>query len=147
MLRELVRDQIGVMVNDVIATTRANIAEAGVASVAEVRAAGRTLGTFSPDLAAEERDLKRFMYASLYHHSSQVAAADAAKQVVSRLFAAYVDDPQRMGEDWAGRLPAGEPATIRHIGDYIAGMTDRFAIDRYAEIYGRDAVPPELAHA
>src|SRR3546814_854198 len=55
LLRELVRDHIGVMVNDVIATTRANIAEAGVASVAEVRAAGRTLGTFSPDLAAEGR--------------------------------------------------------------------------------------------
>ena len=87
------------------------------------------------------------MYASLYHHPSQVAAADAAKQVVGRLFAAYVDDPRRMGEDWGGRLPEGEAATIRHIGDYIAGMTDRFAIDRYAEIYGRDAVPPELAHA
>ena len=147
LLRELVRDQIGVMVNDVIAATRANVAEAGVASVGEVRAAGRTLGTFSPDLAAKERDLKRFMYASLYHHPSQVAAADAAKQIVGRLFAAYVDDPRRMGEDWAGRLPEGEAATIRHIGDYIAGMTDRFAIDRYAEIYGRDAVPPELAHA
>src|SRR3546814_6542201 len=74
------------------------------------------------------------MYASLYHHSSQVAAADAAKQVVSRLFAAYVDDPQRMGEDWAGRLPAGEPATIRHIGDYIAGMTDRRSEEHTSEL-------------
>src|SRR3546814_6796118 len=101
-----------------------DVCSSDLASVAEVRAAGRTLGTFSPDFAAEERDLKRFMYASLYHHSSQVAAADAAKQVVSRLFAAYADDPQRMGEDWAGRLPAGEPATIRHIGDYIAGRSE-----------------------
>ncbi len=146
LLRELVRDQIGVMVNDVIAATRANVADAGVARVGDVRAAGRTLGTFSPELAAKERDLKRFMYASLYHHPSQVAAADAAKQIVGRLFAAYVDDPRRMGEDWAGRLPEGEAATIRHIGDYIAGMTDRFAIDRYAEIYGRDAVPEPLKH-
>ncbi|MGN6690371.1 MAG: deoxyguanosinetriphosphate triphosphohydrolase, partial [Sphingopyxis sp.] len=44
-------------------------------------------------------------------------------------------------------LPQEECATVRHIGDYIAGMTDRFAIDRYAEIFGRDAVPAALAHA
>src|SRR3546814_535597 len=126
LLRELVRDQIGVMVNDVIAATQGNVAEAGVASVDEVRAAGRTLGGFSPELAAKERDLKRFMYANLYHHPMQVAAADAAQQVISRLFAAYVDDPRHMGADWAARLPDGdESATVRHIGDYIAGMTDR----------------------
>jgi dGTPase len=147
LLRELVRDQIGVMVNDVIAATEANVAAAGVASVDEVRAAGRTLGGFSSRLAAEERDLKRFMYANLYHHPEQVAAAEAANEVVGRLFAAYADDPRLMGEDWSGRLPGEECATNRHIGDYIAGMTDRFAIDRYADIFGRDAVPGALAHA
>src|SRR3546814_5796541 len=135
------------MVNDVIAATQGNVAEAGVASVDEVRAAGRTLGGFSPELAAKERDLKRFMYANLYHHPMQVTAADAAQQVISRLFAAYVDDPRHMGADWAARLPDGdESATVRHIGDYIAGMTDRFAIDRYAGIFGRDAVPEALKH-
>src|SRR3546814_5994386 len=104
------------MVNDVIAATQGNVAEAGVASVDEVRAAGRTLGGFSPELAAKERDLKRFMYANLYHHPMQVAAADAAQQVISRLFAAYVDDPRHMGADWAARLPDGaESATVRHI--------------------------------
>lgn len=147
LLRELVRDQIGVMVNDVIAATEANVAAAGVGSVYEVRAAGRTLGGFSAGLAAEERDLKRFMYANLYHHPEQVAAAEAANEVVGRLFAAYADNPRLMGEDWSGRLPGEECATNRHIGDYIAGMTDRFAIDRYADIFGRDAVPEALAHA
>jgi dGTPase len=147
LLRELVRDQIGVMVNDVIAATEANVAAAGVTSVDEVRAAGRTLGGFSPGLAVEERDLKRFMYTNLYHHPEQVAAAEAANEVVGRLFAAYADDPRLMGEDWSGRLPGELCATVRHIGDYIAGMTDRFAIDRYADIFGRDAVPKALAHA
>lgn len=146
LLRELVRDQIGVMVNDVIAATRANVAEAGVQSVEEVRAAGRPLGGFSLELAAQERDLKRFMYANLYHHPEQIAAAEAANQIVGRLFAAYADDPRRMGADWAGRMPEETGATMRHIGDYIAGMTDRFAIDRYADIFGRDAVPAALAH-
>ncbi|MBJ7501910.1 MAG: deoxyguanosinetriphosphate triphosphohydrolase [Sphingopyxis sp.] len=147
LLRELVRDQIGVMVNDVIAATAANVADAGVASVGEVRAAGRTLGGFSPELAAQERELKRFMYANLYHHPEQLAAAEAANKVVGDLFAAYAADPRLMGGDWPARLPGEECATNRHIGDDIAGMTDRFAIDRYAEIFGRDAVPPALAHA
>lgn len=147
LLRELVRDQIGVMVNDVIAATEANVAAAGVASIDQVRAAGRTLGGFSAGLAAEERELKRFMYANLYHHPEQVAAAEAANQVVGRLFAAYAEDPRLMGEDWSSRVPGEECATVRHIGDYIAGMTDRFAIDRFAGIFGRDAVPAALAHA
>ena len=118
-----------------------------MASVEEVRAAGRTLGGFSAELAAQERDLKRFMYANLYHHPEQIAAAEAANQVVGRLFAAYADDPRLMGADWSARLPGEECATNRHIGDYIAGMTDRFAIDRYADIFGRDTVPEALAHA
>ncbi len=147
LLRELVRDQIGVMVNDVIAATTANVAAAGVASADQVRAFGKTLGCFSPELAAQERDLKRFMYANLYHHPEQVAAAEAANQVVGRLFAAYAENPGLMGEDWSSRVPKEECATVRHIGDYIAGMTDRFAIDRYADIFGRDAVPEALAHA
>ncbi len=146
LLRELVRDQIGVMVNDVIAATTANVAAAGVASVAEVRAAGRPLGGFSPELAAQERELKRFMYTNLYHHPEQIAAAEAANQIVDRLFKAYVGDPCLMGEDWSSRLPGEMTATSRHIGDYIAGMTDRFAIDRYAEIFGRHEVPEALAH-
>ena len=146
LLRELVRDQIGVMVNDVIAATRANVADAGVASVAGVRAVGRTLGGFSAELAGKERDLKRFMYANLYHHPEQVAAAEAANQIIARLFTAYADTPSLMGADWAARVPHEECATVRHIGDYIAGMTDRFAIDRYAEIFGRGEVPEALAH-
>ena len=146
LLRELVRDQIGVMVNDVIAATRANVAETGVASVSDVRAAGRMIGGFSSDLARQERDLKRFMYANLYHHPEQLAAAEAANHVIARLFAAYADNPRLMGADWSARVPGEECATSRHIGDYIAGMTDRFAIDRYAEIFGRADVPPALAH-
>src|SRR3546814_7042159 len=59
LLRELVRDQIGVMVNDVIAATAANVENAAVTSADEVRAAGRTLGGFSPELAGEERELDR----------------------------------------------------------------------------------------
>lgn len=147
LMRELVRDQIGVMVNDVIAATLANAEAAGVASVEDVRAAGVTIGGFSTELAGEERKLKKYMYANLYHHPTQLAAAEAAEVVVSGLFAAYRDDPKAMGEDWFDRAPEAEQDLLRHISDFIAGMTDRFAMDRYAAIYGRDAVPEAIRRA
>ena len=134
-LRELVRSQIGWMVNDVIAETAAR-AE-GLDSADAVRAAGRATCAFSPDLAAQERTLKRFMYDRLYHHPQQLQTAERARTVTAELFAAYAADPRLMESGWAARLPAAEPERSRHIADYIAGMTDRFAIAGHAAIYGQ----------
>ncbi len=143
-LRELVRSQIGLMVNDVIAATLAATADAAVETADDVRAAGTMLAGFSPATALAERDLKRFMYCTLYHHQSQIDAAYAASEVVSGLFVAYQGKPEEMGGNWMERLPADETARARHIADYIAGMTDRFALDRFAELFGVDAVPEVL---
>ncbi len=145
LLRELVRDQIGLMVNDVISETRARVSHAGVASVAEVRAARQTLVGFSAELGAAERQLKAFMYRQLYHHPSQLAAAAGAAQVVTALFEAFANGAP-LGGSWDLRMPNEPIARARHIGDYIAGMTDRFAIDRFAELHSRVAVPEALAH-
>ncbi len=134
-LRELVRSQIGRMVNDVIETTRK--AAEGFASADAIRAAGRQIGGFSDGLALEERRLKRFMYDRLYYHPEQIATAERARDVVARLFAAYSQDASLMPDGWLTALPASEPERSRHIADFIAGMTDRFAIDQYARIYGR----------
>lgn len=143
LLRELVRDQIGAMVNDVLETTRAAIRESGVGSVADVRGAGRALVRFSPRMAEEERALKRFMYATLYHHPEQLAAADRARTVVSELFAAYREDPSRMAQGWLEGCGEQEPQRSRHIADFIAGMTDRYAENRHYELFGRPI--PSLA--
>ena len=140
LLRELVREQIGVMANDLIAATRANIAAAGVKTVDDVRRAGATLVGFSPELAAQERDLKRFMYATLYHHPSQLAAADRARVIVTDLFRAYQADPKLMPSEWRDDCATLEPQRSRHIADFIAGMTDRYAEKRHAEIFGELAL-------
>ncbi len=103
LLRELVRSQIGVMVNDLLETTRANLA--GVESVEEVRGAGRALAAFSPEMAARERRLKRFMYERLYHHADQLRTAERAQQVIAQLYSAYDDDPSLMTPG-LGRTPA-----------------------------------------
>lgn len=134
-LRELVRDQIGVMVRDVVDSTRAAVA--GMASIADIRDAGRSLVGFSPAMAVEERRLKAFLYESLYYHPDQVAASERARDVVARLFAAYSQDAASLPAQWRETLPTTEPERSRHICDFIAGMTDRYAIDQCARIYGR----------
>jgi dGTPase len=138
LLREMIRDQIGMMVNDVIAHTAQ--AAQGCASVAEVRAAGRQLAGFSPAMAAQERRLKSFMYERLYYHPEQISAAEKARDVVARLFAAYAQDATLMPDDWLARLPQHDPQRSRVIADFIAGMSDRFAMQAAAQIYGEKPV-------
>ncbi len=135
-LRELVRGQIGRMVNDVLDETRARIGSAGVESAADVRAAGRALCGFSAAMRDEERALKRFMYARLYLHPEQVAAAQVARGVIAGLIAAYAADPALLPDDWRARLPDDNPWRARVIADYVAGMTDRFAIQQFTRLTG-----------
>lgn len=141
-LRELVRGQIGWMVNDVIGHARASTA--GMDDHAQIAQAGRQLAGFSPALHAAERRLKAFMYARLYYHPVQTATADKANTVIAQLWQAYCDRPEDMGSQWLNSLPAEEPQRSRHIADYIAGMTDRFAIERTRELFG-DA-PDDLSN-
>ena len=138
---ELIRDQIGLMVNDVIAETGRRIAHARPRSAADVRAAGRPLAGFSAEMAAEERALKRFMYARLYHHPLQLQVAEQAGRIIAGLAAAYRADPLLLPESWRDRLPGAEPQRTRHIGDFIAGMTDRYAVARYREVVGPVEMP------
>ncbi len=141
LLPELIRAQIGVMVNDVLVETRARVAAAKVARVDDVRAAGRPLAGFSDAMQSDERTLKAFMYANLYHHPKQLAVADLASVIVGGLFAAYVADPAALPESWRTTLPPEDPNRSRHIGDFIAGMTDRYAAARYRELVGPVDLP------
>jgi len=141
LVGELIRTQIGAMVGDLLATSRANIVAAGIACAEDVRAVGRPLIAFSPPMREDERVLKQFMYRTLYHHPRQRAAADIARGVIAGLFAAYADDPALMPDEWAARIPDAQPWRGRHIADFIAGMTDRYAIGRYREAVGPIDLP------
>jgi dGTPase len=141
LVGELVRSQIGTMVNDLIGETRARVAELGIETANDVRAAGKCLAGFSSEMRDAERSLKRFMYQNLYHHPRQLEAARIAGELVAGLFAAYHREPGLMPVDWHGRLPAEEPARSRHIADFIAGMTDRYAFTRYREAVGPIDLP------
>jgi dGTPase len=138
---ETVRGQIGAMVNDLIAETERRVERAGIAEIGDVREAGGALVGFSDAMREEERDLKRFMYANLYHHPRQLEAAAAARDVVAGLFAAYRANPATLPPEWGARLPDDEPWRSRHVADFIAGMTDRYAVTRFRELVGPIDLP------
>jgi len=139
--RALVRDMIGAMVEDVLAETGRRVGDAGVETIDEVRAAGRQLAGFSPALAEEERELKRFLYARLYGASELELVRLEAERVVTNLAAAYRAEPTRLPQPWQGGATGIEQ--LRTIGDFIAGMTDRFAIARHEELVGPVHLPAD----
>ena len=95
-------------------------------------------------MAAHERQLNTFLYERLYYHPEQLATAERAHTVIARLYAAYHEQPDLLGDTWRQCLPAEEPDRSRHIADFIAGMTDRYAIQRYREVFGE--VPDGLSN-
>lgn len=136
LIGELTRSQIGWMVNDVIEATRVRIAQNNIETATDVRSAAKALGGFSEEVAAQERTLKKFMYANLYHHAEQLEAAQRARKIVTELFASYREDAALLPQEWRDSLPVDEPGHSRHIADFLAGMTDRYAMNRHREIYG-----------
>ena len=138
-LKALVRDGIGTMVGDVLVETGRRVAEAGVETIDDVRAAGRPLAGFSSQFAEEERALKRFLYDRLYNSPSLTGVRKEAQRVVANLAKAYRDDPELLPDGWV--QGTDETARLRAIADFIAGMTDRFAIARHEELVGPVSLP------
>ena len=140
---ELVRHQIGRMVGDLLAETRRRLAEAKPGSVEDVRAAGRTLVGFSPAMADCELQLKRFLRTNMYNHEKNIRMREPARTVVAGLFDRFHSDPAAMSDEWAANLPQAEPQRARHVADFIAGMTDRYAIRIYRRVVGAIEFPED----
>jgi dGTPase len=138
MQRALVRDQIGTMVGDVLAETERRITDSGVRSIDDVRSAGRQLAGFSDLLAREEKALKRFLHDRVYNAPELIAVREEAIRVVSNLASAYRADPALLPPEWRDEANVQQ---VRRIGDFIAGMTDRFALRRHEELIGPVELP------
>jgi dGTPase len=130
LLFESIRLMLSAQVYDVIHATRAAVAEAGIASHAEVATAGR-LVRFSDGMRAESTALKRFLFQNLYRHPQVTGSMDRASRVVTELFALYLTEPPAHLVQRSGDTPA------RAVADYIAGMTDRFALSAHREWSGQ----------
>ncbi len=141
LIPELIREQIGRMVDDLLSETRARIAADNVQSAQDVRDAGRTLVAFSPEMDSAAETLKRFLRSRMYSSAAVALLRDPSQFVVRGLFKAFHADPERLPERWRTTLPAPEPARARHIGDFIAGMTDRYALREYERVVGPSPLP------
>ncbi len=136
MIHEAVRRLIGVMVNDLLEETGRRIAEAGPKSAADVRRLGRPVAGFSEEMRDNDRDLKEFLFANMYRHYRLNRMTSKARRVVKELFRLLVGEPECLPSEWQCRAEGpGSPATAQLVADYIAGMTDRFAIDEHRRLF------------
>jgi dGTPase len=135
LLFETIRRMLSAQVHDVIDASQAALDAAVPADADAVRAlpVATRLLAFSPAMRADSTALKRFLFTHLYRHEQVMAVTGVAREVVKDLFQAYVDQPQQMRADFARREDRH-----RAVADYVAGMTDRFALREHQRLTGRD---------
>jgi dGTPase len=132
---ETIRRVINALVSDLVSETRARIAALAPGDADAVRRAKRPVVAFSEPMAEANRVIKEFLFARMYRHWRVIRMTAKAKRVTAELFALLHDAPAMLPDDWRGR--AGEAGTARAaitIGDYIGGMTDRFARDEHRRL-------------
>ena len=124
---------IGLLIQDVIAQTECNIEEHGIKTVADVRRFGNELVSYSPSIQKESDLLKEFLRSRLYRHWRVERMRIKAERFITELFTAYVETPTLVPEGYRRRVD--EEPVPRMVCDYIAGMTDRFALDEYKKLF------------
>jgi dGTPase len=127
------RSLIDTLVTDLIDTTRANIERTGVTSVEDVRRATEPLVGLSPEIQTGARQLKRYLHRHLYQHHRIERMKDKARRMLIALYGRYHENPRVMPDEF--RTRAAETGLERTIADYIAGMTDRYAIQEYRRLF------------
>jgi dGTPase len=126
------------MIEDVIAETGARLASLAPRSVADVRDAKQQVGSFSTAMADSDRAIKGFLNPRMYRHPRVLRIMTDAEGIVCDLFARYAAGADEMPAEWAGRASVGdEPARLRAIADFIAGMTDRYALIEHERLFER----------
>ncbi len=136
LIHELIRRVIDHMVGDLIVETRARLADGGVGSVAEIRALKQPVVAFSAKMRNNDRALKDFLFERMYRHYRVNRMSSKARRVIRDLFGLYLAEPECLPGEWRG-LAAGpdDPQTARVAADYLAGMTDRYALDEHHRLF------------
>ena len=136
---EALRRFFGVLVEDVIATSRAIASEIAAESASDVRQAGRPLVRFSPALWADLKQVRAFLFERMYRAPTVVIMRARASLIVEGLFEGYLATPELLPEEWHEALNdalGDRTATARIVSDYLSGMTDRFATQEYQRLIG-----------
>ena len=136
LIHEAIRRVIDHMVGDLIAETQVRIADSKVRSAAEIRALKQPVATFSDEMRKNDRALKGFLFERMYRHYRVNRMSSKARRVIRDLFGLYLAEPECLPGEWR-RLAAdpGEAQTARVAADYLAGMTDRYALDEHHRLF------------
>ncbi len=140
---EAVRRMIGAMVEDVMAETGRRAADLHLTSAEAVRAARQPLVAFSDSMARDLVELRRFLHARMYRHFRVNRTRSQARRILAELFGLFMKEPDVLPDEWLQRAEAkfaqdGETGQARVVCDYIAGMTDRFAIEEHRKLFNLD---------
>jgi dGTPase len=135
---ELIRTLMSELMEDVLGQTEANLAAGQFTSAAGLRASGRAMACFSPALFGRLKALKQFQLENMYRHPRVTASMSRAQAVVTDLYEGFVADPGLLPPDWADAARGAVPGTVAR--DYIAGMTDRFALAEYSRVFRAEII-------
>jgi dGTPase len=136
LTHEAVRRLINLMVSDLLAETRGRIAVLKPDSADAVRRLDRPLVAFSEAMQAHDRALKSFLFERMYRHYRVNRMTSKARRVVEELFGLLLAEPRTLPTEWQRQAGApNSPETARVVADYIAGMTDRFAMDEHRRLF------------
>ena len=130
---QTVRRIISRCTKDLVLTTLKTVRDSNVASVEDVRKAGRRLVGYSPDMARRVKELKDFLFTNMYRNYRVVRMGDKAGRILRDLFLSYVGEPLQLPPHYQERIP--RDGMHRVVCDYIAGMTDRFAVDEHRKLF------------
>ena len=139
VVHETVRRVMSQMVVDVITETKRRAAKFKPKSAAEVRALGACLVGFGEQMGEHNRVLQSFLNERMYRHDRVEEIMDRARRVVNALFEAYMHDPKLLPQNWReGATPGDTGRYARQVCDFIAGMTDRYALDQHKRLFDLD---------
>ncbi len=134
--QEVIRRTISDMISDVLATSKTNLATLPEQSPEAVRTAGKQMVAFSRKMETDVNILRKFLYERMYKHDRLKQLSDEVKPILTDLFNAYMNDTTQLPEKWQGHLPSEDKTKkAKHICDYIAGMTDRFAMVEHERLF------------
>jgi dGTPase len=135
-IRESIRRMIDRMVRDMVAETAARLRDSRVLSADDVRTLGRPVAAFSDAMRDNDRALKRFLYERMYRHYRVNRMSHKARRVVRELFQLFIAEPECLPAEWRAAASCDDkPARARIVADYLAGMTDRFALDEHRRLF------------
>ncbi|MET7247257.1 deoxyguanosinetriphosphate triphosphohydrolase [Methylobacterium sp. EM32] len=136
VVHELARRVITRFVEDVIAEAERRLSALQPPDAAAIRHAAGPVVAFSEAMAAADRDIKTFLFARMYRHPGVMAVRRRAASIVEDLFSTFRRDPTRMPEEWsAGLAGSDDPRTPRRVADFIAGMTDNYAVSQHRRLF------------